>query len=212
MVRPATFTALLLLFGSQSAAAQNTFLYLVRQWPYSYCDTSSCSKSPSGNWGIHGLWPEYTNGGYPSSCNSQAFSQSQVQDLVPRMNSEWQSLTGANSDFWSHEWSKHGTCTGSSQHTYFQGALDLNEDYSIDDALNQAGITPGGTVNTADIGNALASAWGLQNPPVVQCSQGYITQIYMCVDDNYNIQDCEDACPSDGCQNTNCQSGFYPSS
>lgn len=42
------------------------------------------------NWGIHGLWPEYTNGGYPSSCNSQAFSQSQVQDLVPRMNSEWQ--------------------------------------------------------------------------------------------------------------------------
>ena len=47
----------------------------------------------------------------------------------------------------------------------------------MQDALNQAGITPGGTVNTADIGNALANAWGLQNPPVVQCSQGYITQV-----------------------------------
>ena len=30
-----------------------------------------------------------------------------------------------------------GTCTGSSQHTYFQGALDLNENYSIDVSPNR---------------------------------------------------------------------------
>ncbi|KAK9825037.1 hypothetical protein WJX74_002746 [Apatococcus lobatus] len=128
------------------------------------------------------------------------------------MNSEWPSLTGANSDFWSHEWSKHGTCTGSTQHTYFAGALNLNEKYSIDTALKNAGITPGGTVSTTTLGNALARAWGLQNPPVVQCVDGYITQIYMCVNSAYQIEDCEDACPSDGCQNTNCNSGYYPSS
>ena len=35
-------------------------------------------------------------------------------------------------------------------------------------------------------------------------------QIYMCVNSNYQIEDCQSACPSGGCQNTNCASGYYP--
>ena len=44
-------------------------------------------------------------------------------------------------------------------------------------ALSNAGIRPGTTVSTSKIGSALASAWGLVHPPVVQCSNGYISQV-----------------------------------
>ena len=47
---------------------------------------------------------------------------------------------------------------------------------ALQTALSNAGIRPGGTYYTDDVGNALANAWGLANPPVVQCTNGYITQ------------------------------------
>jgi hypothetical protein len=36
----------------------------------------------------------------------QPFNQNNVTSILPEMNEYWPSLNGANSDFWSHEWSK----------------------------------------------------------------------------------------------------------
>ena len=59
------------------------FLHL--QWPGSYCDSqkSSCcyptTGKPAADFGIHGLWPNYKDGTYPSNCDpSNAFKPSQV--------------------------------------------------------------------------------------------------------------------------------------
>jgi ribonuclease I len=46
------------------------------------------------------------------------------------MNKYWPTCqSGANADFWSHEWSKHGTCTGMTQETYFSQAISLYQKY-----------------------------------------------------------------------------------
>jgi hypothetical protein len=65
-------------------SAQNfDFFYFVQQWPGSYCDTDSgccfpLAGSPGAQFGIHGLWPNYNDGGYPSKCGGDAFNPNVV--------------------------------------------------------------------------------------------------------------------------------------
>jgi len=54
------------------------------QWPGAYCDTSrACcyptSGKPAADFGIHGLWPNYNGGSWPSNCEPDSqFDRSQV--------------------------------------------------------------------------------------------------------------------------------------
>jgi hypothetical protein len=82
--------ALLLVLGSAvgyCAAQDYDFMYLVLQWPGSYCDTKqSCcypkSGKPAADFGIHGLWPNRDDGSYPQNCNPDAeFDPSKVRFL-----------------------------------------------------------------------------------------------------------------------------------
>jgi hypothetical protein len=54
------------------------------QWPGSYCDTDSgccfpLAGSPGAQFGIHGLWPNYNDGGYPSKCGGDPFDPNVVK-------------------------------------------------------------------------------------------------------------------------------------
>ncbi|RYH00321.1 hypothetical protein EON65_49530, partial [archaeon] len=92
-------------------------------------------QTPNAYWNkdftIHGLWPQYSAGGYPSSCTTEAFNASVPYDIGwSTMTTYWPNVQVAESDptynsFWSHEWSKHGTCTGLSQYNYFLDTINL---------------------------------------------------------------------------------------
>lgn len=79
---------------------------------------------------IHGLWPD------PEStctyCTTEAFSTSKLSSTtLSKMKKYWPTCqSGTNEDFWSHEWSKHGTCTGMSQDAYFSKGISLYESYN----------------------------------------------------------------------------------
>lgn len=98
------------------------FFYFVQQWPGSYCDTKqSCcyptTGKPDADFGIHGLWPNYKDGSYPSNCDrDRPFDSSEISDLNSQLQTEWPTLScpsGTGMKFWEHEWDKHGTCSES---------------------------------------------------------------------------------------------------
>merc|ERR1711879_566449 len=63
----------------------------------------------------------------------EEFNMSNVQDLEDDLEVYWKSdpQYGKTNDwFWSHEWKKHGTCSGLDQHDYFQVGLALREKYA----------------------------------------------------------------------------------
>ncbi|GAB4840015.1 hypothetical protein Ancab_020724 [Ancistrocladus abbreviatus] len=173
------------------------FFYFVVQWPGSYCDTSQgccypTTGKPAADFSIHGLWPNYNDGSYPSNCDpNNPFDESLVSDLLSRMQAEWPSLSCPSSDdtsFWSHEWSKQGTCSESvlAEHDNFQAALNLRDQNNILQMLANAGIQPDGNVySLTGIKDAIQQ--GVGYTPFVECNtdasgSSQLYQIYLCVD------------------------------
>lgn len=79
---------------------------------------------------IHGLWPNRQDGSYPQSCSSEKFDLSSLQPIRDELEQQWPNIkalpnSASHGEFWDHEWSKHGTCTGLSQLNYFSHALKM---------------------------------------------------------------------------------------
>lgn len=98
----------------------------------------------------------------------------QVRDLLSTMRQKWPTLACPSSDgtqFWTHEWEKHGTCSESvlDQHGYFQAALKLKKQVDVLRILQDAGKLNSHNMITPLINEALwwssemeAAAAGIQ--------------------------------------------------
>ena len=70
------------------------YFLFVLQWGASYCSVSKCIGPPSASFTVHGLWPQFADGTYPSFCSGDPFTAALVEDLAPEMQRVWPSLTG----------------------------------------------------------------------------------------------------------------------
>ncbi|KAG0003148.1 ribonuclease T2-like [Entomortierella chlamydospora] len=157
---------------------------------------------PSNQFTMHGLWPDTCSGGQGSSsgCDSsrvytdvgtrlQNYAGASSQ-FMSDMNTYWSSYTGDNNAFWSHEWSKHGTCvstlapscyssyaTNEDVYDYFKKALALRAKYDLYGALSAAGILPGSTPKAADMHTAITNAFGVDAE--INCSSGVLSEIWL---------------------------------
>ncbi|WCJ21286.1 ribonuclease 1 [Euphorbia peplus] len=182
---------------ASSQSQEFDFFYFVQQWPGSFCDSKkSCcyptTGKPEADFGIHGLWPNYKDGSYPSNCDSSnPFDPNQVKDLRSSMQTNWATLACPSGDgvtFWSHEWEKHGTCSESvlNQHGYFETALKLKSEAKVLQHLESAGIQPNdGFYSLSSIKTAIQKGLGLN--PWIECNtdssgNSQLYQVYLCVD------------------------------
>jgi len=76
---------------------------------------------------LHGLWPEWAN-----ECSGTALDVNALSSIRSDLEKYWLSCPEFGSDnetFWSHEWEKHGTCSGMGQLEFFQKGLALRQQY-----------------------------------------------------------------------------------
>ncbi|KAN0031617.1 hypothetical protein ACTFIV_005482 [Dictyostelium citrinum] len=197
--------ALLLCSVSESSSLKKSdkpgdfdFYLFVQQWIYSYCESTNCIQNKIREaFTIHGLWPENQDGSYPSFCSGPSFNVKDIENLENQLNIDWISLTEANEDFWSSEFSKHGTCAIESDslvngtYSYFQAGVDLYQKLNLTQALETENIYPSSKyISASKIVSAVQNQFG--GKPGMQCDDSKISTIAMCITKDLAIMDCPD--------------------
>jgi len=112
--------AILLSISVPAAVAQQyaqpgkfDFYLFTLSWSPQFCATTERYAAechiPKGNFVVHGLWPQFNNGSWPSNCSRERgpSDPASLADLMP------------DSSLVSHEWYKHGTCSALGVDRYF---------------------------------------------------------------------------------------------
>jgi ribonuclease T2 len=180
-----------------------TMYVLAYSWTPGFCNTESGDPgcgAPESYWTnhftLHGLWPQYTTTGYPASCTSEAFNPKSPEAVgMASMEQYWpnvQAKEGSSNydDFWTHEWSKHGTCSGLAQTDYFNTTINLAKSFGTPSIFTQ---NVGKTVN----GDDLRTALGGKTRATLICSNGnQLTGAYTCWSQTNGIPTGQTTCPS----------------
>lgn len=208
------FSLALCVNGLQNETASDMYVFAY-SWTPEYCygktNFPGCIK-PQEFWGtsftMHGLWPQYSAGGYPHDCSTESFDRS-----IPRkvgwddMTQYWPDVEYVEfspkyDSFWEHEWTKHGTCSGLSQQDYFQSTINLIKSFGTPKSVTEA---VGGEI-AAD---QLRDDFGGPSYVALQCDNGeYLSGAYTCWEHDANgfptlQRECssevigEDTCTSD---------------
>ncbi|OLY82654.1 Ribonuclease Rh [Smittium mucronatum] len=187
-----------------------------------YAETWVPSVTPSNKFTIHGLWPDRCNGTWSDSgCDASRnytstgdIVKARNPDLFNLMNKIWQSSSGPNSDFWDHEWNKHGTCLTTIDPQcfvnyqkydelikYFEIVTAQHAKYDFYKALADEGIVPGANYTRSSMEAALNKNAGIRS--LVRCDKtGTFTEVWAYFDilgqdtflprvPDYNPNDCQ---------------------
>lgn len=213
------------IFSRTDAVDADFNLFILTQWwPQTMCydqmteenfkrikmnQTKSCVPEGVTKWTIHGLWPTIGTEHKPAYCNeSWPFSESVIQDLLPKLERQWPTLESGqeNAEFWKHEWDKHGTCSTNipflnSEHKYFTTTLSLNVKYDLYSILKQSGIVPSddATYQVKEIQGAFFDFFRVRFRMTCYKTEGMgqmLDSVELCLDKtDLSLIDCQDSNP-----------------
>jgi len=99
------------------------FYVLAMSWSPDFCsgrggkDSEQCGPGKNPGFVLHGLWPQYQKG-FPQNCSSVPFP-SQLKQEFPGL--------FPNDRLYTHEWRRHGTCSGLAPREYLSLAQKLKQ-------------------------------------------------------------------------------------
>ena len=121
-----------------------------------------------------------------------------MASIEDELDEYWPSFGGADTDFWKHEWEKHGTCAGpfiEGELAFFKETLQMAEQSDLLNALLAAGIKPSDSdeYSPEDIVEALADGLGVT--PAIHCSGAtgigtQLSEVWICVDTDLAFMEC----------------------
>jgi ribonuclease T2 len=132
---------------------------------------------------VHGLWPQYDTG-FPEFCQQPAprLDRSVISSMLD--------LMPARLIF--NEWDRHGTCSGLSQHAYFETVRKARALVKIPTDYIEASQEI--TVAPAEVGDAFVKANpGMTRASVaVACDAKRLTEVRICVGKDLQFHACPD--------------------
>ncbi|KAH9745618.1 Ribonuclease 2 [Citrus sinensis] len=148
------------------------------QWPGTQCQhTRHCcpsngccrgSNAPT-EFTIHGLWPDYNDGTWPSCCKKSKFDEKEISTLLDTLEKYWPSYRcGSTSTcysgeglFWAHE-----------------------------RVLNEAGYLPSNTEKYPLGGIVSAIQNAFHATPKLDCSKDAVNELHLCFYKDFKPRDC----------------------
>lgn len=176
----------------QNAPGQFDFYVLALSWSPSYCEAAherapdrvpdqQCAGRPFA-FVVHGLWPQYEQG-FPAYCQVPAPRLdrnivSGALDLMPSPRLIF------------HEWDRHGTCSGLSQHAYFEAVRKARAVVKV--PLEFTGLDKPITVKPDDVAEAFVKAnAGLSRAAfAVTCDSKHLSEVRVCLNKDFSFRDC----------------------
>lgn len=185
--------------ASVLAHVQFDYLMLALTWPGSICRFLSPCHIPTDQphrFTVHGLWPQYANGSYPSDCREAGkFDPKLIVDLRERLDRLWTDFKGMAPAFWAHEWNKHGTCAISvdslgDQHKYFNQTLTLVVRWDPIPTLAKAGIVPRTRPYPGQLFRDGVMALTRSRPLLFCDVEGVLRELRLCLTKQLQLFDC----------------------
>jgi len=188
--------------GSDFGSSGDFDFYVFQQtWPAEFCNDQSYAgcEHPTpymqSNLTLHGLWPNYEKSiqghWWPQCCQSQygpEINQTAVNLLsVPlhmfwpdEKNPDWPNYI--SSEFWDHEWGKHGTCSGLDDYDYLWQAISVHEVLMTPPVISSH---TGSSVLLPELMVYYSGSSGScpQGSPCIvglNCSDGYLSDVTTC--------------------------------
>ena len=158
-------------------AGRFDYYVLTLSWSPVYCEQHPQDREQCGarryGFVLHGLWPQYANGGFPSACASPAHLTEEAR-LLGRSIFPSEKLVA-------HEWQTHGTCSGLDAKAYFQAADSARHAIRIPPELEP------GTHTHETTAQAISKAIRDSNPRItrrglaVVCSGPELAEVRVCL-------------------------------
>ena len=182
---------------NRGTPGQFDFYVLTLSWSPDYCakngvgvarrrhrDRQQCKTGKKLGFVLHGLWPQYQKG-YPANCSTEKLPL-QVKQQFPGL--------FPSDKLYSHEWEKHGTCTGKTPTEYLTLSKKLKDSVAIPTAYNRPSkpfrTTIQGLKNTFVNANPELNSNGIA--PYCSGSGRFLQEVFFCYSKDGNPGVCSE--------------------
>ena len=188
-------SVLLLLIASTARAEgerPGAFDYYVLSlsWSPTWCalegdsrNSPQCDSAADFGWVLHGLWPQFEEGGWPSYCRTTH------RDPTRGQTAAMSDIMGTPGAAW-HQWKKHGRCSGLTATTYLGASRVAFRNVTVPEVFKRL---PRDVKLPASV---VEDAFVKENPGLtgdritVTCKAGRIEEVRICLTRRLELRDC----------------------
>jgi ribonuclease T2 len=170
-----------------SEPGQFDYYLLTLSWSPAHCAAHPDDRAQCGSrrfhFVVHGLWPQFSAGGFPASCTNESLQPEVVDRAMTFMPSR---------KLIQHEWEKHGTCSGMDSVGYFDAAERALAGINIPSTFASLGVGENLHITADEVVEMFKTAnQDLDDGMiVVKCSGKELEEVRVCLDKDLHFTAC----------------------